>query len=144
MRHIPQIKSMMTPFPYFVEVNDPLRNARETMNTHDIRHLPVMENHKLVGIITEHQITVRLGADYGCPSVDKLRVKDVFMEKAYTVELTEPLDNVLLHMARSHIGSVIVMKQGRLAGLYTVTDACKHFGEFLRDHFLPQGGNDAA
>lgn len=138
------MKSVMTPFPYSVEVNDSLSSAREILSDHDIRHLPVMENHKLVGIISDHQITRRLGPDYGCPSEDNLRVKDVYMEAAYTVELTEPLDNVLFHMARYHIGAVIVMKQGRLAGLYTATDACKHFGEFLRSHFLPAGGNDAA
>ncbi len=144
MKHIPQIKTVMTPFPYFIELTAPLRVARDMMEQHDIRHLPVVETHILVGIITDRDIRLTLGSEYERACEDELQVKDVFIEEAYTVELTEPLDNVLLHMAYNHIGSALVTKNGRLAGLYTVTDACRQFGEFLREHFLPVHGNDVA
>jgi CBS domain-containing protein len=85
-----------------------------------------------------------LSPDFDSSSEDTIRVKDVYIEQLYTIELTEPLDNVLLHMAQHHLGSALVTKNGRLAGLYTVTDACRQFSEFLRDHFLPVHGNDAA
>lgn len=79
------------------------------------------------------------------PSFEKkVQVKDVFIEEAYTVDLTEPVDNVLLHLAQNHIGSALVTKNGRLAGLYTMTDACRQFGEFLREHYLPVSGDDVA
>jgi len=144
MKHIPQIKSVMTPFPYFVEVTASLREARRIMKTHGIRHLPVVEQHRLVGIITDRDIKLTLSPDFDSSSEDTIRVKDVYIEQFYTIELTEPLDNVLLHMAQHHLGSALVTKNGRLAGLYTVTDACRQFSEFLRDHFLPVHGNDAA
>ena len=144
MRHIPQIKTVMTPFPYFIELSATLGEARNMMEQHHIRHLPVVQNHNLVGIITDRDIRLTLGSEYGQPAEEDNFVKDVFIEKAYTVELTEPLDNVLLHMAYSHIGSALVTKNGRLAGLFTVTDACRQFGQFLREHFLPAHGNDVA
>lgn len=144
MKHIPQIRSMMTPFPYFVEVTASLREARQMMEAHGIRHLPVVEHHRLVGIITDRDIKLILSPDFDASSEDTIRVKDVYIEQFYTIELTEPLDNVLLHMARHHLESALVTKNGRLAGLYTVTDACRQFSEFLRDHFLPVHGNDAA
>ena len=43
-----------------------------------------------------------------------------------------------------HIGSVLVTCKGKLAGLFTVTDACRHFGEYLRQQFAPGGGDEAA
>ena len=115
------------------------------MREHDIRHLPVVdEHHNLVGIIADRDIHLMLGPEHNCPSEDALKVRDVFVELAYIVDLNERLDNVLLHMAERHIGSALVTKEGRLAGLFTTTDACRHFGELLRSQFLPGGGNEAA
>ena len=51
--------------------------------------------------------------------------------------------NVLANMARRHIGSTLVTKQGKLAGLFTVTDACRVFADYLQDE-LPHGGSDVA
>lgn len=140
MRRIPQIKSVMTPFPYSIAPDDSLSDARRMMDAHEIRHLPVKQGDTLLGVITDRDIRLVSGplSDQGD------RVRDAYLPHAYTVELTEPLDNVLLHMAAHHLGSVIVTKHGKLVGLFTVTDACRCFGEFLREQFLPGGGNEAA
>ena len=85
-----------------------------------------------------------LGPEFNCPSEQKLKVKDACVNQAYTVDLAERLDNVLLYMAEHHIESALVTKKGRLAGLFTVTDACRHFGIWLRAQFAPRGGNEVA
>jgi acetoin utilization protein AcuB len=140
MRRIPQIKSVMTPFPYSIAPDASLLEARRMMDTHEIRHLPVKEGNALLGVITDADIRLMWG-----PQPDHERkVRDAYIPHAYTVELTEPLDNVLAHMAAHHIGSAIVTKHGKLVGLFTVTDACRCFGEFLREQFLPGGGDEAA
>lgn len=140
MRRIPQIKSVMTPFPYSIAPDDSLADARRMMDDHGIRHLPVKDGDTLLGVITDRDIRLVSGprADHG------LSVRGVYIPHVYAVELTEPLDNVLLHMAAHHIGSAIVTKHGKLVGLFTVTDACRCFGDFLREQFLPGGGNEAA
>ena len=61
----------------------------------------------------------------------------------YTVELTAPLGPVLLEMARLHVGSAIVMRSGRLAGIVTETDICRALGIVLERRFTP-GSGDAA
>ncbi len=144
MRYIPQIKSVMTPFPYAIDINEPAIAARKMMKHHGIRHLPVKEHGELAGVITDRDIKKRMGPDFTTPQEQELTVRQVFIDDAYTVDLREPLDNVLLHMANHHIGSAIVTKNGNLAGLFTVTDACRVFSKFLREHFLPTPGNDAA
>ena len=50
----------------------------------------------------------------------------------------------LLEMAKRHLGSVLVMRRGRLAGIFTATDACHAFGEFIRERYPPPHGDDAA
>lgn len=144
MRHIPPIKAVMTPFPYSVDIDDSVSKAKEIMMHQQIRHLPVKAKDKLVGIITDRDIKLMLGPDFAYPPERRVIVRDVYIEHAYTVDLNEPLDNVLMHMAEHHIGSAIVTRNGKLAGLFTVTDACRCFAEHLRDQFRPSGGDDAA
>lgn len=144
MRRIPSIKSVMTPFPYSVEAEDPVATAVRFMQEHEIHHLPVTERHEIVGVVSERDIRLMLGADPEAPARSDLKVRDVCVADPYVVDLNEPIDNVLFVMAQRHIGSVLVTRKGRLAGVFTATDVCRSFGEFLREHFLPGGGGDAA
>lgn len=141
--HIPSVMAVMTPFPWFIEIEDRLQRAVEVMAAHDIRHLPVTRDGQLVGVVSERDIQlVESGAESGAR--DALRVRDACVLDAYVVDVGEPLDGVLLEMARRHIGSTLVVKHGKLAGILTVTDACRAFGEFLRACFPPDDGDEAA
>ena len=140
---IPPIKAVMTAFPYSVETGEPIARAKSLMAEHDIRHLPVMSHGQLVGVVAERDINLALDPDRGLPPPTELRVSDVFLREAYVVEATEPLDKVLLHMAGNHIDSALVVRDGRLVGIFTATDACERFGEFLQSLF-PRGSGEAA
>jgi len=144
MKHIPAIKSVMSPFPYSVDVSAPIEEAREFMREHKIRHLPVTSDQDLVGILTDRDIKLFLGPDFDYPDQKDVTVKDVYMDKPYIVDLNERLDNVLNTMAEKHIGSVLVTRNGKLAGVFTSTDACQSFADYLRNQFKPHGGNEAA
>lgn len=143
-KRIPPIKSVMTPFPYSIELGEPVDSARTLMAEHDIRHLPVIHRGKLVGIVRARDIEFALDPARGLGPKRELRVKDVCDRGVFVVELTRPLDEVLLHMANEHLDSALVVKDGRLAGIFTLTDACRSFGELLRSVFPPGDGEDAA
>ena len=133
----------MTAFPYSVEATAPLQVARDFMRQHQIRDLPVTDGDRLFGVMTDRDIKLMLGPDF-YPDAGDLSVRDVCVTDPYVVDLDERLDTVLLRMAARHIGSVLVTCKGKLAGLFTVTDACRHFGEYLREQFAPGGGDEAA
>jgi len=133
----------MTAFPYWIDVEEDVETARKFMDEHRVRHLPVKENGKLVGVISERDINRKLLA-LGQLQQTRLRVRDVCVMKAYVVGIDEPLDNVLVNMAMDHIGSAIIVKGERLAGMFTLSDACRAFADDLRDRFRPLNGNDAA
>jgi acetoin utilization protein AcuB len=109
-----------------------------------VRHLPVKEGDKLVGVLTDRDLKRALDPDLGLPPKDELFVRDVFVRDAYTVDTSEPLDRVLEEMVDRHLGSVLVTSHGRLAGIFTATDACKILHEHLRALAPMPPGDDAA
>ena len=143
MDHIPSMRSVMTPFPYFVDAGESLLVARTLMVRHEVRHLPVKEGDRLVGVLTDRDLKRALDPDLGLPPKDELFVRDVFMPDPYTVDTSEPLDRVLEEMATRHMGSVLVTSHGRLAGIFTTTDACRILCGHLRA-LAPRPGDDAA
>ena len=144
MKRIPPIKTVMTPFPYSVDVSASVSQAREFMREHRFRHLPVTEGGKLAGLVSDRDIKLVLGPDFAFPDEKALTVAEVMVRDAYIVDLETRLDEVLRHMALHQLGSAIVTREGKLAGVFTTTDACRHFADFLRDQFRRSGGDDAA
>ena len=143
MSTMPQLRAVMTPFPYSIGIEEPLAAARALMKEHGIRHLPVKdETGELVGVITDRDIKLVLGAYVDQPANDDVRVRHACVLDAYTVESHTPLDEVLETLAKRRIGSALVTKDGRLAGIFTVVDACRLFADLLRSRF--PAGDDAA
>ena len=144
MKKILTVKSVMTAFPHHVNLDDSLEHSQQMMMEHEIHHLPVVEGTELVGVLSDRDIhRVRdMAMDMG--TAGELRVADACVRDVYVVDLNEPLVNVLATMAERHIGSVLITRNGRLAGLFTVTDACRVFADFLREQFGPGGGDSAA
>jgi len=134
MRKLPTLKTAMTPFPYSVDLGASFDEASQLMGHHNVRHLPVTDNHSVVGVITDRDMTSAMHVRSKSGGAGVLNVKDLYIADPYVVSVDEPLDNVLLTMAERHIGSAIVTKAGKLVGMFTSVDACRSFGEYLREH----------
>ena len=135
MTHIPSMGSVMTPFPYVVQVDDSLLVARTMMVEHSIRHLPVKDGNTLVGVLTDRDLKRSLDPHFGLPPEEELFVRDVFVPDAYVVDVTEPLDEVLDQFSARHIGSALVTKDGRLVGIFTLVDTARLYCQHLRALF---------
>ncbi len=139
--HIPAVKWAMTPFPWFIHAQDRLPRAVEVMREQGIRHLPVTRDGRLVGVVTERDIQLAESMRPDPGEREALSVEDVAALDPYVVDIGERLDRVLLEMAERRIGSALVVKHGKLAGILTASDACRAFGEFLQAMF-PDGSSD--
>lgn len=49
---MPPVGAAMTPFPYFVEESDPVEDVSRLMAEHAIRHVPVLRDGRVVGIVS--------------------------------------------------------------------------------------------
>ena len=64
MKRIPAIKSVMTAFPYSIDIDAPIEEAIEFMRRESIRHLPVTENGDLKATVGD---LMRFLKDLGWP-----------------------------------------------------------------------------
>lgn len=134
MNRIPSIKTVMTPFPYSIDILSELEHARIYMAEHEIHHLPVINQGEIIGILDQHSFD-----DESISMVD-----EVEFEKPHVFDLNERLDNILELMSKDHVDTVLITRQEKLVGIFTITDACRKFSEYLRDEFGPHDGNTAA
>ena len=144
MRKIPALKTAMTPFPYSVDLDATFDEASELMARHSVRHLPVTKDQVVVGVITDRDMTSAMSVGSSSADSPSLSVRDLYIADPYIVSVDEPLDSVLINMAERHIGSAIVTKADKLVGMFTSVDACRSFGEYLREHFPRPDGDQAA
>jgi CBS domain-containing protein len=121
----------MTSMVLSVEIDEPVRAAEDIMIDHEIRHLPVTDSGLLVGVVSDRDIAFLSGSGEA-DLKQLLLVRDVCSLDVYAVERSEPLDRVLSEMSDRHIGSAMVTDGGKVIGVFTATDACRHFAEFLR------------
>jgi acetoin utilization protein AcuB len=134
MKRNPQVIAVMTPFPHSIDVDAPLADAHRMMRDGQFRHLPVTAAGNIVGILTDRDMKLVLGPDFDNPDERELSVRDAYTDKPCVVPASTPLAAVARTMAERHIGSAIVTKNGKLVGIFTVTDACRALAEILEGH----------
>jgi CBS domain-containing protein len=74
-----------------------------------------------------------------------LRARDIMVADPYVASFHTPLNEVVSQMALRRIGSAIILRRGKLAGILSALDVCRIFAEYLASTFPPGGdGNEAA
>ena len=143
-KKIPYVGSVMTPFPYFVDTDDEVGEVERLMGEHQIHHVPVQQNGRVVGIVSERDL-YHLG-DRFLPIADRARIRarEIMACDPYTVAFDTPLNEVALEMARRHAGSAIVLHHEKLAGILSATDICRILAEIFESEFSPDIGDDVA
>ncbi len=116
------INEIMHREPVTISPDTKLFAAYKLMHEKNIRHLPVIENGKLVGIITDRDLrsaTSKLSEEPFQPEdeVGKVMKKDV-----KTIHPLDPVDIATKIMRENKIGCLPVLENNKLIGIVTVTD----------------------
>jgi acetoin utilization protein AcuB len=135
---MPSVGAAMTPFPFAVGPDASVLEVEHMMNAHRIRHVPVQEDGRVLGVVSERELHQLVHAALPVADKARLRIRHLLRHDPYVVEMTTPLDEVSDEMAKRHVGSAVVVRHGKLAGIFSTVDACQLLAEFLRDRF-PEG-----
>jgi acetoin utilization protein AcuB len=128
---MPAVSRFMTSSPWTIERTATLADAHELMSDHKIRHLPVVDNGELCGIISERDLLFYETRSEARP--DAVPVELVMTEQPFIVTSDTPLDDVAEIMGTHKYGSVVVLGREGIEGIFTATDACEAFAQVLRD-----------
>lgn len=124
------VQRYMTVNPKVISSDRTLAEAHAIMREHGIRHLPVVDEGKLVGILSQRDLyfleTLR-GVD-----VASERVEEAMTADPYATTPDTPLDEVARMMAAHKYGSAVVVQGGAVVGLFTTVDALRALSSVLR------------
>ena len=132
MKQTPRIEKYMSPMPHTIGRDISLKVAFEKMREHQIRHLPVQDGGKLVGVLTDRDIKLASSFQH---DVD-FTVEDVMTPEPYAVPPQTALDQVVLEMAEHKYGCAVIQQEnGKVVGIFTATDGLRVLGEVMHQNY---------
>jgi len=113
-----------------VEAETPFLEARLILKEKGIRHLPVVDHGKLIGVITDRDL--KEAAPSGATGLDvyelnylllRMKVRDLIKKEPITIKPTNSVEKAALLMHDHKIGCLpVVEESGNLIGVITETD----------------------
>ncbi len=132
-----KVRDIMVKEVATLDVNDELSLANDIIRLGRIRHLPVVEGQRLVGIISERDLfrsSLAQALGYGTAATRDLMktmsIKDIMISEVVTVSPETELPQAVRLMLDHKIGCLPVVENDRLVGLITETDILM---QYLKD-----------
>ena len=128
-KSIPQIKKYMTTDIQTIGDEQTMAVAHRMMRAQHIRHLPVLHQGRVVGIVTDRDLHLVETLQDVDPA--KIAVSEAMTPDPYVVSPSASLDEVVSTMAAKKYGSAVVSDHGHVVGIFTTVDACSAFADLL-------------
>lgn len=112
-----------------VDLETSLAEARKLMAEHAVRHLPVLDGPKIVGLLSERDLGRLEG--FSILDINLVSVPDAMSADPYVVAPDTPVVDVVRQMRKKRYGSVIVAEGDRVVGMFTTMDALGLLGTML-------------
>ena len=120
-----RIREVMTSNPSTIEPNKTVADAARIMKQEDAGVVPVTENGRLTGMVTDRDIAIRVVAEGKDPK--STPVREVVSKDLVTVDPQQDLDEALRLMAKHQVRRLpVVEEDGRLVGVVAQADVARH------------------
>jgi CBS domain-containing protein len=114
------VRDAMTADPRSIGATASVVEAAKLMREQHIGSLPITQGERLVGVITDRDITTRVVAE--ASNLEMTSVADVYSRDLVSVEPDENLEDALQLMARHKVRRLPVVEHDRLVGIVTQAD----------------------
>ena len=124
------IEEVMIKAPHTIGQEQSLAVALQLMQEHNIRHLPVRHNGRIVGIVSDRDINFALRVEKA--EATRVKVESAQTSEVFSVLPSTPLSEVAARMGQERLGCALVEDEyGKLLGIFTAVDACRVLGQHL-------------
>jgi acetoin utilization protein AcuB len=140
------VKTWMTGDPITVERYTSIFDAQEIMRENNIKHLPVLEGRRIVGIVSRSDLLEASPSDATTLSVHELhyllsqmKVGEIMTEHPFNVTPDTPIEIAAMNMRNYKVASLPVVdpETGGLVGIITESDI---FGALIEIMGVGEGG----
>jgi acetoin utilization protein AcuB len=139
-----QVRDWMTKEVVRVSGATSLREAAGLMKVRKIRHLPVVEGDRLIGIVTDRDVreampshAVSLENHERQNLLDKVYVRDIMTARVVGVSPDVSIPKAAGLMCRNKIGCLPVLDEEALVGIITESDILRAVAEGAGEIVLP-------
>ncbi len=129
-----KVKDVMVKEVTTLGINEELSLADDIMNLGRIRHLPVVDDEKLLGIISQRDLfkaslgsAMGFGGDVRRNFLKTVVVKEVMIKELITISPEADIKEAGRIMLENKIGCLPVVVDDRLVGLITETDILRQY-----------------
>jgi acetoin utilization protein AcuB len=119
------VRDRMHKNPVTVTLQDNLAMAHEKMITGQFRHLPVVYDGHLVGILTDRDLRHYVGIEA------RTRVGTAMTEDPLTISPMSTVEEAARLLLLRQIGGLPVVEEGKLVGIITTSDVLQAFLDLM-------------
>ncbi|MCD1257930.1 CBS domain-containing protein [Paenibacillus athensensis] len=113
------VKEIMAKDCVSVTLQDNVFEIALKMKQHDIGFIPVVENKKLLGVVTDRDLVIR---GYAEKKSGSTAVQEVMTEGIATIEASTTVDEAAKIMAKEQVRRLPVVENGQLIGVVAIGD----------------------
>ena len=125
------VEEFTTPDPVTAVETTPIDELILIMKENGIRHIPILDDGRVVGIVSDRD--VRVASGFSTQEKKQIQAGDIMSCDPVTVNCDDSLDVVAFKMSQNKIGSVIVNDENeKFLGIFTATDALNALIEITR------------
>jgi len=130
------VRDIMTSDPIILGRNDTLDLAEDIMNLRRIRHMPVVDEGSIVGIVSQRDLfrsalvtALGFGRKTQTAVIKTIKIKEIMTEHVITISPDVSVKEAARVMIDKKIGCLPVVDGENLVGLLTETDILRYFTE---------------
>ena len=128
------VREWMTKDPLTAGPTTSIKAAWKSLQERHIRHLPVVEEGRLVGIVTDRDLRRVLPSPATSLEIhelhyllDKIAVSEVMTKDVITTAPFTPIPEAARTLLRNRIGALPVVEAGTLVGILSLTDVLEAY-----------------
>jgi CBS domain-containing protein len=120
-----KISELMTSDPRTVTADSTVAEAARLMRDEDAGIIPITEGERLVGVVTDRDIAVKVAAEG--KDAQSTKVSEIAANNLVTIDPQQDLDEALRLMAQHQVRRLPVVKEdGKLVGILAQADVARH------------------
>jgi CBS domain-containing protein len=119
------ISEVMTSDPRSVTADSTVAEAARLMRDEDAGIVPITEGDRLVGVVTDRDIAIKVAAEG--KDAQSTKVSEIAASNLVTIDPQQDLDEALRLMAKHQVRRLpVVEEDGRLVGILAQADVARH------------------